>query len=192
MEKSLGIIISVAVAILIGVILVTIIAEQTITKTKTASYTDTVNLAPLRGANGEYNYTLAESNKLYADKILSHSAGAVPWKSQTSDCAITTVTIKNSTGSIASSANDYTWVEDGNGGIGWLRVKNSTYGPTLGASSSNTATITYTTCPNEYVASSWGRTVLDLVPGFFVLAILLGAAFVIFYILKQEGIVMDF
>ena len=187
-NRTIGIIIGVAVALLLGAILIQIIAEQTQSKTIVgATYTDTVNLAALRGADGEYNYTLAESNKLYADKILSHSAGAVPWKSATSECTISTIVMKNASGSVASNANDYIWVADGNGVVGWLRVKNSTTGTVLGASSSNTSTITYTTCPQEYIASSWGRTIMNLIPGFFALAILIGAAFVIFKIMKSEG-----
>jgi hypothetical protein len=48
--------------------------------------------------------------------------------------------------------------------------------------------VTYTYCPDEYVNESWQRTILNLVPGFFVLAILIGTAFIIFYVLKKEGI----
>jgi hypothetical protein len=182
--KTVGIIIGVAVAIILGVVLVGVIANQTQDKSTLKSQTDTVNIAPLRMVGGGLNYTLAEANKLYADKILTHPAGN-NWKSDYSGCAITTVKYYNQSGALMSSADDYTWVEDGNGGIGWLRLKNVN---NLNNSMVNSTTITYNYCPDEYVAESWQRTVLNMVPGFFVLAILLGTAFVIIWILRQEGV----
>ena len=55
----------------------------------------------------------------------------------------------------------------------------------------NTTYVTYTYCPNEYVTSGWAKNITNLVPGFFVLALFIAAAFIIFYILRNEGVSID-
>jgi hypothetical protein len=164
---KVSILISIFVIVILGVIFTGIIATQTNGQTSKITVTDSVNIAPLRMAGGGLNYTLAESNKLYSTAILSEPAGG-NWRQDYSDCAITTVQYYNQSGALMSSANDYTWVEDGNGGAGWLRLKNVL---NLNSSASNTTSITYQTCPDGYQTSSFGRGTTNMIPGF--LAILL-------------------
>jgi hypothetical protein len=46
----------------------------------------------------------------------------------------------------------------------------------------------YTYCPDTYVNLSWGRTILNLVPGFFAL-MLIGIGIGLFYkVLRNEGL----
>jgi hypothetical protein len=96
--------------------------------------------------------------------------------------------MKNQTGGILTDGVDYNWVDDGSRARGSLSLVNTL---NLNTSLSNTTTITYDYCTEDYLAEGWGRTVLNMVPGFFALAILIGVAFVIFWILKKEGIEMD-
>lgn len=86
-----------------------------------------------------------------------------------SDCVITTseVVFKNESGSVQPSTA-YTFNSDGSGTIGSLQVKNVV---SLNGTTSNTTSIVYNYCPTDYV-SSWGGTILNLVPGFFALALL--------------------
>jgi hypothetical protein len=49
----------------------------------------------------------------------------------------------------------------------------------LNSSASNTTTAMYAYCPNEYIGS-WAKTVMNLIPGFFALA-LLGAGIYVAY-----------
>jgi hypothetical protein len=186
-NKTISLMVLGAVSLLIAAVFAGQIASTGNEVTSLQTYTDTVNLAPLRGVDGEFNYTLAESNKLYSGAILSHPAGT-NWRTEVSECYITTIVMKNSSGSTASSANDYTWVADGNGGQGWLRVKNSTYGATIGASPSNTSTITYQSCPDGYMALSWGRTSINTTMGLYALGALLVAVGMFYGAARESGI----
>ena len=49
----------------------------------------------------------------------------------------------------------------------------------------NNALVDYTYCNEGYMDSSWGRTVINLVPGFFALAIL-GASLLLFYSVAKD------
>jgi hypothetical protein len=53
---------------------------------------------------------------------------------------------------------------------------------------SNTSVVTYDYCADDYVGG-WGKTVLNLVPGIFVVAILILSAFAILSILKKENVI---
>ena len=55
-------------------------------------------------------------------------------------------------------------------------------------STSNLTTATYQYCESDYLTQGWNRTILNLVPGFFALA-LLGIGIGLFYAVgKREGI----
>ena len=69
------------------------------------------------------------------------------------------------------------------GGFVAILIGVSLIGPI--ATEVNTATAS---TANLTSVSSWGSTVLKLVPGFFALAIFIGAAFVMFKILQAEGV----
>lgn len=184
-NKTVGIIISVAIAVLMGAILISIIADNINEKTSLVTYTDSVDIGPVRDLpGGGINYTANE--RLYASEILTNPAGST-WRGDIPDCTISSVAYYNQSGALMSNSADYTWVEDGNNVDGWLRPKNVV---NLNSSASNTTTIVYSTCPVGYV-SGWSKTVTQLVPGFFALAILITCVFVIFYVLRQEGVDVD-
>jgi hypothetical protein len=183
-NKTVGIIISVGVAVLIGIVLVQIIAETTAPVTTKAVTTDTLNIA---GARNNGLLSINASKGYNASDILTYPA-STSWKTDYADCAITSIRMKNQTGGILTDGVDYNWVDDGSRARGSLSLVNTL---NLNTSLSNTTTITYDYCTEDYLAEGWGRTVLNMVPGFFALAILIGVAFVIFWILKKEGIEMD-
>lgn len=183
-NQTVGIIIGVGVAVLLGIVLVQIIAESTTTVTTLSTATDTLNIA---GARNDGLKSINASKGYNASDILTYPA-STSWKANYDACAIKTIRMKNQTGDILTDGVDYNWVDDGNGARGSLSLVNTL---ALNTSLSNTTTITYDYCGDDYVAEGWGRTVANLVPGFFALALLIGAAFVIFWILKKEGIEMD-
>ena len=185
-NKMVGIAIALAVAVLMGVILINVIATETQSKTQLVGYADIVSIAPLRTVGGAINDTDVAANRLYASRILSHPTSAYG-KNAISDCAISTIVLQNSTGATWTDGVQYAWVADGNGVDGYLRIINSVV---TNNSVSNRTTLTYQTCPDAYVAG-WGRTIMNLIPGFFALAILIGAAFAIFHILKEEGVELN-
>ena len=159
----------------------------TITAVAASTY---LNIADV---NVSYNYTYHDPSGainttaiLEADDVLTQAASATTWKTGDTACAISSIQLYNQTGDLMTVTTDYTWATDGNGNTGNLTLVNV---GDLNTSISNSTTITYNYCPDNYLAASWQRTILNLVPGFFALAILIGAAFVILRILKNEGIV---
>lgn len=172
-KSSVGIIILMAVAVLIGAILVQIIADQTVSKTQLKSSIDTIDVNTA---------IVGQENKTLQSVIFTVTNPPTTWR--TSDCPLTSVVIKNSTGTTLTETTG--WVMDK--AAGTFYMVNGSEAWTSFSGATNTTTVSYTYCPAEYINEGWQRTVLNLVPGFFVLAILLGAAFVIFYILKKEGV----
>ena len=176
----MGIIISISVALLLGVILIQIIANQTNDKTELKTFTETVNIAGAKLAGGVINQTY-----YFVPKYMKNSAG---FRTDNSECSVSSIQLKNSSGFVLDNngcalAGDYTFVADIRYNLCNVESLNGTTG-----GSPNTTTITYRYCAEDYVATGWARSLLDLVPGFFAIALLIIAAFSIMYILKENGV----
>ena len=190
MEKSsVGIIIAFALAILVGVIFIQIIASETALKSQLYMVTDSFRLVRIppgglyntsNGINTTYTYTLSTVNDAWRQDITECAKKAIVDPSGSP--ATGNLWIYNSSGNILANGADYV-VVSGVNSITFKNVENVN-------GTANTATAVYKTCPTEYV-NGWGKTVFQLVPGFFALAILIGGAFIIFYVLKNEGISLD-
>jgi hypothetical protein len=182
-KTSVGIIIAVAVAIILGAVLVNIIAQQTVNKVQLVEQVDT--LALVQNATGNNYLTTYQLTKL--DDA---------WRQDISQCSKSTlatgsnIIIYNSTGAEMTdngacgadgTAHEYYIIE----GQSTLKICN-----VPATNSSTTMVVKYNTCPTEYIGG-WGATIIKLIPGFFAIAILLGAAFVIFYILRKEGVELN-
>jgi hypothetical protein len=177
--KNIGIIISIAVALILGVVLIQIIAGSIANKTGLISVTDSFSIAPARTEAGGVNDTYTFD----AQDILSKSASK-DWRTNDASCKIAYIKFKNQSGATMVDPTGYVWVTDGSGTEGSLTLKNIL---ALNSSDSNSTTITYSTCPDDYM-SGWTGTITNLIPGFFALAILLAAVFVIYFVLKEEGV----
>jgi len=256
MEKQdIGLIIAVGIALLMGAIFVSIIAEQTIDNTQLTGTTETIDIASARlyvwagnvtipletlttvdnvtGENfavsaythvicvlnnvtnatgGELltvaNYTqhnchintTAVSEYIGQDLNVSYIYnymtydGAVNnsirftltnaiydgFRTDLSECEVTSITLKNQTGTALTPTTDYTFTAD----TAILTLNNVN---ALNSSSSNTTTAVYSYCADDYVGG-WARTITNMVPGFFALALLGAAIFVIYIIMKREGL----
>lgn len=101
------------------------------------------------------------------------------------DCPLTTVTVENSSDGTYTDAildTDYELVDS----TGVIHVLNTS---TTDEEEFNTTYVSYTYCADDYLNSSWGRSVLGTVPGFFALA-LLGISLWLFYsVFKSIGII---
>ncbi len=98
------------------------------------------------------------------------------------DCGLDAVVIRNATGTTLTITTDYLVNTD----YGNFTLKNTTSNQ---ASTTNLTWVDYNYCGEGYLNSGWNRSVLNLVPGFFALAIL-GIALMLFYsIAKDEGII---
>jgi len=111
------------------------------------------------------------------------------WKS--TDCPISSFILLDQVGGTAAVTTDYVLFSDN----GTLVLKNTTRfvlancSSDAGVGASNATTLSYEYCRDDYVNIAWGRTVLNLIAGFFALA-LLGASIGLFYsVAKDAGII---
>ena len=172
MERSnVALVISVAVAVLIGVVLVGIVSQQTVDKTQkvnAASEAVAMNVTGFPAINEDQVYTVAEN--------------PTGWKADS--CPLTNFVVANATGTELTLTTDYT--VDLSAGT-YSLVDNDDTNTTYALYPTNNTYVSYTYCPDDYVGG-WAGTVANLVPGFFVLGILLGVVFVIFFVLRNEGV----
>jgi len=102
------------------------------------------------------------------------------------DCPITDFVFKNQTGVATTVASDYAFFP-ANGTL--VLVNSSVYHDDGTIQILNTTTMDYTYCADDYLNSTWGRSVLNTVPGFFALA-LLGISLWLFYsVFASVGII---
>ena len=102
---------------------------------------------------------------------------------QADDCPLTAFSLENSSGTALTVNTDYRVYLD-NGTFTFLNtaaVRAALY-PT------NTTNAAYQYCDDDYL-DGWGGTVLDLVPGFFALAILIFSVGMFYSIAKDTGII---
>lgn len=157
--------------LIIGVVLIGSIASNALASTdKVIVNAETIDISTSRmtGANS-------------INVSVTHDVTNAPtsWKRQ--DCPLTSITYGNSSTDFALTT-DYT-VDTA---LGTITLVNST---ALINSVPNSTFVDYTYCGDDYLNSSWGRTVLLLVAGFFALAIL-GASLGLFYsVAKDTGII---
>jgi len=105
------------------------------------------------------------------------------WK--TSDCPISGFTMYNQTGVTATTVTDYVFYPAN----GTIMLKNTTLWSSLCTATSNTTTVAYTYCDDDYINIAWGRTVLNLVSGFFALALLMVSVALFYSVGKDTGII---
>jgi hypothetical protein len=180
-NKTVGIAIAVAVAILMGVILIQIIADQTAQKVQLVQQTDTLTLKKVGATltnNVTYDYQLTKLDDAWRQDFAECSKSTL--------ATGTNIIIYNSTGAemmnngaCSGTTNEY-YIVEGDSTLNICNVDNT--------NKSTFMTVKYNTCPSEGYVGGWAQQVFKLIPGFFALAILIGAAFVIFKVLKEEGV----
>ena len=167
-----GIIIATFIAVLLGVVMLSITSDQVIDVTGLDYNVDSaqeITYIDYNNINETIEYTVTEAPTGW--KALSAADGG---------CALTSFVMKNSTGTVLTDATDYTV----DLAAGTYTMGNTTAVLALG---DNATISSYTSCPDGY-QKSFGGTILNLVPGFFALALLISVAFLIFWILRKEGI----
>lgn len=183
-QSGLYIIIIGFIAILFGSIAAVVISDQTQDVSTLTQQTDTFTF--VRIAGGANNYTTT----------YTLSALGQPWREDISTCSKATlgtsanIYVYNQSGSemmnngacgvYPGGSNDYYYVDGSN----TLKLCNS---PDMN-NSATYATVKYETCPVGYVGSSWGRTVLNMVPGFYILGILAVSVGLALWFLRKEGL----
>jgi len=112
------------------------------------------------------------------------------WKS--SDCPITDFVMLNQTGVTTTVTTDY--VIFGNNGSVYFKNTTAFILPNCsaagdGTETANTTTVSYTYCGDDYLNIAWGRTVIDLVAGFFALALLMVSVALFYSVARDAGII---
>jgi hypothetical protein len=100
------------------------------------------------------------------------------------DCPITSFSLTNSSGSALVEDTDFTFTES-NGTLTLLRtvLTKSTLYPI------NVSLVDYAYCGDDYMNLGWGRTGINLVPGFFAIAMLLISVGLFYSVAKENGII---
>lgn len=122
-------------------------------------------------------------NESLAASYITVANNPLGWKS--ADCPLTGVTVENSSdGTYTAVVLDTDYNLDASTGV--IHILNTS---DTDEEDFNTTYISYTYCADDYLNSSWGRSVLATVPGFFALA-LLGVSLWLFYqVFSSVGII---
>jgi hypothetical protein len=164
--------------LIVGIALITTITTSTIGVTqKTDIGSEALDIGgsrlidPIQSINATYPFT-----------IVNAPSG---WKAYGS-CPVTVFSMKNQTAIATTVTTDYVFFGDN----GTLFLKNTTaFIAENGTLTANATTVAYTYCGDNYMSLAWGRAVLNLVVGFFALA-LLGVAVGLFYsVARDTGII---
>jgi len=153
------------VFLIIGVVLIGSVASEVNNRVdKVTIVNEAIDIGTARmGLSGYGSINLSLSNFTVAN---------VPTSWKVSDCPVEFGTYGNGTLNLTLNTDYEVY-----GAEGKIFVLNTTE---TNSSLSNTTYITYTYCSDDYLNTSWGRSILGTVPGFFALA-LLGVALWLFY-----------
>lgn len=176
-KKTITILVTGFVGLLLTVALLTTIADQTNTTTSLTTVTDTFNLKDARTGlkvNNTYPFTLTHFDS---------------WRGEVSGCNPTSLVlaskllVKNQSGGVLTEGDCNTGgysVTDGTNEIYFCNNAN------VNVSASNTTTVTYQYCADGYLTSDWGRTMLNLSSGLFAVAILVLVVALVYLLYKKQ------
>jgi len=114
-----------------------------------------------------------------ADCNITVTYAPTGWKLYDSNsCPLTNVVVTNASGTVFTAGTDYNLFAS----TGIIQMLNTT---ATQSGFANSTLIDYTYCGDDYLNSTWGRSVLDTTVGFFALA-LLGISLWLFYSVFQS------
>jgi len=158
------------VTLLIGIVLVGVIATQGLVVTDKLVITDEAqDIASAREGGNTINSSIE----------FTITNPPTSWKS--TDCPLTSITLGNDSTDFTVTT-DYVITDS----TGVFSLVNST--AWIG-SASNTSNIDYTYCGDDYMNLSWGRTLINLIAGFFAIAILMVSLGLFYSIAKDTGVI---
>lgn len=169
------------VTLIIGLVLVGVVAGETQNRTTT-----------LRDNNQEWAASgTTEPSGAFPNESLAFVVNNPPstWKEVDSgqNCWITSFLLKNITGAaVLNFTEDTDYNLDANNGT-WYWLNTSTVRNHINSTNSTFADYSY--CGDDYLNQSWGRTVLNLTPGFFAIALLLVSVGLFYSVAKDYQII---
>lgn len=172
-NKSIGLLLAAFVMIIVGASIIGIIA------TSTQSVTTTTPIA------SELITLTAATEPMAINDTVTYTVTNAPTGWKVDQCPLTNFAIKNSTGSALTVTTDYTPTLS----AGTFQLINTAaVNTSSGMNTSLAAYASYNYCPDGYITESWGRTVLNLVPGFFALALMAIGVGLFYGVMKHEGL----
>jgi len=167
-EKTITLLVTGAVGILLMVALISSLADESNKRTSlTVASNEVIDISPARLAGGAINET-------YPFTITHSNTG---WKTETSDCNIQALNYGN-TSTTWTATTDYSVST-----AGILTLVNT---DAVNQTSTNSTRLTYKYCADDYLNSSWGRTLLNTNVGLIAVAILVVAIVVAYQLLNKE------
>jgi len=161
------------VTLIIGVVLAAQVATVGVGVTQKLGQTDDQISSNVAGAWDGTNI-----NESYVYTVTNNPTS---WK--VTDCPLTNVVLTNSSGTEYTDTTDYVFTAS----AGTFTLKNTaTVNATL--TSDNLTYVDYTYCGDDYMNLTWGRTGINLVPGFFALALLLISVGLFYSVARENGI----
>lgn len=159
------------VTLIIGAVLIGSIATNGLAVTDKKSVSDeAIDISTARDANGDINtsvtFTITSDN--------------VPLSWQAADCPLSSIVYGNSSTDYTVTT-DYTFATT----TGVLTLVNST----AVIEGGNSTLIDYIHCGDDYMNLSWGRTLINLIAGFFAIAILLVSVGLFYDVAKDNNII---
>jgi len=163
------------VTLMLGAVLVGVIATNALAVTaKTNVYDESSNLATscIVGAAQEVNES---------DSACNITATNAPsgWKTQ--DCPLTSVTVENGTVTLTEGTGYNLFAS-----TGIIQMLNDT---STDAGDFNTTYVNYIYCQDNYLNLGWGRTITNLVAGFFAIALLLVSVGLFYDVARDTGLI---
>lgn len=175
-NRTIPLLLSAFVVLIIGISLIAVVAELSINATsRTAVTNETIDNSVLRHPS---------NNSFDTNNVTLLANAPTGWKSNDTDCQITAANgleVRNATGTVMTLDTDYNIVTT----TGALRLLDT---GAINSTSDNKTLVAYTYCGDDYLAENWNRTVLNLVGGFFALALLLTALAMFYAIMRVEGV----
>jgi hypothetical protein len=164
------------VTLTVGLVLIGQIASTGNTVTSKTSSSESIDISSARLAGGAIN----TSTRFYPAVATQATSG---WRADTSGCGADTVIVgsyTNASGSALTPTTDYV-----TNSAGYFTLVNST----TVFYSTNTTVAVLSYCPDGYLSQSWQRSILNLVPGFFAIALLVFAVGMFYSLAKDAGII---
>lgn len=168
--KNIALLLGAFVALIVGISLIGVTASQgNLVTDKKIVTNEAIDISSARTSAGAINTT-------YPITITNYPSG---WK--VTECPVSEVTYGNSSTDFTLTT-DYTFTDT----TGVLLLKNTN---TVQMGNATNATVMdYTYCGDDYLTQNWSRTSIDLIPGFFAIALMLIAVGLFYAVLKNEGL----
>lgn len=179
-NKNVALLVGAFVSIIIGVSLLTVISsEEQAVVAKTSVFNETLDFQVCMTENENPTINNTGCNLTVAN-------APTGWKLQNDDsCPLTTIVLRNGTADTLTVTTDY--VASAATGIIELKNTSAVYNG-LALPSENETYVDYLYCPDDYINASWARSVSDIIPGFFAIALLALGVGLFFAVMKNEGL----